>query len=119
MSTKKEKEERKKKKRKRRLTAAQKAEKKRRREQYRTVFINGKMKRVRREPTIDGISVEEFIRRNADPIFLHQAGMWEYIEADDGHWLPGPDAAGGGRSPLTGGRDQLRRRLDDEGDLPF
>ena len=45
-----------------------------------TIFINGKQKRVRRPPTIDGIPVDEFIRQNADPIWLHQNEMWEYME---------------------------------------
>jgi len=67
-------------KQKRKLTPAEKAEKKRRREQYKTIFINGKQKRVKRPPTIDGMDVDEFIRRNADPIWLHQNEMWEYIE---------------------------------------
>jgi hypothetical protein len=67
-------------KRKRKLTAAEKAEKKRRREMYMTIFIGGKQKRVRRPPTVDGIPVEEFIRQNADPIWLHQNEMWELIE---------------------------------------
>jgi 16S rRNA U516 pseudouridylate synthase RsuA-like enzyme len=67
-------------KQKRKLTPAEKAEKKRRREQYKTIFINGKQKRVKRLPTIDGMDVDEFIRRNADPIWLHQNGMWEYME---------------------------------------
>ena len=42
-----------------------------------TTFINGKQKRVKRLPTIDGIDVDEFIRRNADPIWLHQNEIWE------------------------------------------
>lgn len=67
-------------KRKRKLTAAEKAEKKRREAEFQTVFIGGKQKRVRRPPTIDGMSVEEFIRRNADPIFLHEMEMWEFLE---------------------------------------
>jgi hypothetical protein len=29
---------------------------------------------------IEGLTVDEFIRRNADPIFLHQEGLWEYLE---------------------------------------
>jgi hypothetical protein len=41
------------------------------------MFINGKQKRVPRPPEIEGMSVEEFIRRNADPIWLHQNEMWE------------------------------------------
>lgn len=80
-------------KRKRRLTAAEKAEKKRRKAEFRTVFIGGKQKRVRRPPTIDGMAVEEFIRRNADLGFLHEMEMWELMEE--------PDSSGeaeGGRS---------------------
>jgi len=45
-----------------------------------TIFLNGKMKRVRRPPTIDGMDVDEFIRRNADPIWLVQNEMWEYLD---------------------------------------
>ena len=47
-----------------------------------TIFIHGKMKRIRRPPQIDGMDVDEFIRQNADPIWLHQNEMWEYIEED-------------------------------------
>lgn len=46
--------------------------------------MNGKQVRIKRPPTIDGMSVDEFIRRNADPIWLHQNEMWEYIEVDEG-----------------------------------
>ncbi|EFK06671.1 conserved hypothetical protein [delta proteobacterium NaphS2] len=63
-------------KRKRKLTAAEKVEKKRRRAEYMTIFINGKQKQVKRPPTIDGMDADEFIRRNADPIWLHQNEMW-------------------------------------------
>ena len=70
-------------KRKRKLTAAEKAEKKRRQKEYMTIFINGKQKRVKRPPTIDGMDVDEFIRRNADPIWLHQNEMWEYMTNDE------------------------------------
>jgi hypothetical protein len=48
---------------KRKLTAAEKAEKKLRRKEYMTVFINGKQKRVKRPQTIDGLDMDEFIRR--------------------------------------------------------
>ena len=65
------------------LSAAEKAEKKRLREEYMTIFINGKQKRVRRPPTIEGMDPDEFIRRNADPIWLHQNEMWEYIDQDN------------------------------------
>lgn len=43
------------------------------------IFINGKQKRVSRPPMIDGLPVEEFIRRKADPIWLHQNEIWEYM----------------------------------------
>lgn len=49
---------------------------------FETVFISGKMKRIRRPPMIDGTTVEDFIRSNANPIFLHQEGLWEYLETD-------------------------------------
>ncbi len=65
---------------KKKLTAAQKAEKKRRKAEFETIFVNGKQKRVRRELTVDGMPVDEFVRRNADPIFLHQNEMWEEME---------------------------------------
>ena len=45
-----------------------------------TIFLNGKQKRVRRPTTIDGMDVDEFVRRNADPIWLHQNEMWEYLD---------------------------------------
>jgi hypothetical protein len=64
---------------KRKLTRAEKAAKARRRAEFMTIFVNGKQKSVRRSGFIEGMSVEEFIRRNADPIWLHQNEMWEYI----------------------------------------
>ena len=52
-----------------------------------TVMINGKQKRVRRPATIDGMLIDDFIRENADPIWLHQHGYWEYIDcSDDGDY---------------------------------
>jgi 16S rRNA U516 pseudouridylate synthase RsuA-like enzyme len=67
---------------KRKLTAREKADKKRRKLEFMMIFINGKQKRVRRPPTIDGMSVDEFIRLNADPIWLHQQGEWHLIDAE-------------------------------------
>ena len=69
--------------RKKKLTPEQKATKKKRQKEYMTVFMNGKQKRIKRPPTIDGMDVEEFIRRNADPIWLHQNEMWEYIDQNE------------------------------------
>jgi 16S rRNA U516 pseudouridylate synthase RsuA-like enzyme len=70
-------------KQKRKLTPAQKAAKKKRQKECMTVFINGKQKRVKRPPTIEGMDVDEFIRLNADSIWLHQNEMWEYMETED------------------------------------
>ncbi|WP_295389151.1 hypothetical protein [uncultured Thiodictyon sp.] len=65
----------------RKLTTAEKTAKKRRNEQYMVVFLNGKQKKVRRPLIIDGLPEEEFVLRNADPIWLHQNGMWESIDS--------------------------------------
>lgn len=70
-------------KQKKKLTLAQKAARKKRRKEYMTIFINGKQKRVKRPPTIEGMDVDEFILRNADPIWLHQNEMWEHIDQEE------------------------------------
>ena len=70
-------------KKKKKLTKAQKAAKKKSSEEYMTVFMNGKQKRVKRPPTIDGMDPDEYIRNNADPIWLQQNEMWEYIDPDN------------------------------------
>jgi hypothetical protein len=64
---------------KRKLTAAQRRARKRRRKEFMTIFVHGKQKRVKRPPTVEGMDVDEFIRRNADPIWLHQNEMWEFM----------------------------------------
>ncbi len=59
------------------------------------VFVNGKQKRVPRPLLIDGLPVDEFIARNADPVWLHQQGMWEYLtpesfdQPDEDNEVPG------------------------------
>jgi hypothetical protein len=68
---------------KRKLTASGKPEKRRCRKEYMTIFVNGKQKRVKRPQTIEGLDADEFIRRNADPIWLHQNEMWEYMTETD------------------------------------
>lgn len=68
---------------KRKLNVAEKAEKMRRKKEFMTIFINGKQKRVRRPPTIDGVDVDDFILRNADPIWMHQNEMLEYMTDDE------------------------------------
>jgi hypothetical protein len=62
---------------KRKRTAAEKAARKQRHEEYMTIFIGGKQKSIKRPPTVVGMDIDEFIRRNADPIWLHQNEMWE------------------------------------------
>jgi len=62
---------------------ARKDAKAERQKKYEWIFINGKQVRIKRSPTIDGIDVDEFIERNADPIWLHQNEMWEYIDTDE------------------------------------
>jgi hypothetical protein len=70
-------------KQKRELTTKQEAEKARIRKKYVWIFVCGKQKRVRRPSMIDGMGVDEFIGRNADPIWLHQEGLWEYLMPED------------------------------------
>ena len=100
-------------KQKRQLTAAEKAEKKRRRREYMTIFINGKQKRVKRPPTIDGIPVDEFVRRNADPVWLFENEMYEELhELEQKH----------SQSEATGSRPSATRiPIDSDEDLilPF
>jgi hypothetical protein len=58
------------------------AEKRARRElikKFVTIFIQGKQKRVPRPPLIDGLPVQEFLSRNADPIWLHENELWEFM----------------------------------------
>ncbi|WP_198942532.1 hypothetical protein [Methyloprofundus sedimenti] len=62
---------------------ARKAAKAERQKKYEWVFMNGKQVKIKRYPTIDGIDVDEFIENNADPIWLHQNGMWEHIDIDE------------------------------------
>jgi hypothetical protein len=69
---------------KRKPTAAEKHAKEERKKKYQWIFINGKQVRVKRPEMIDGMPVDEFIARNADPLWLHQNEMWEYIEPEPG-----------------------------------
>ena len=69
-------------KQKRKLTAAEKRAKKERKKKYQWIFINGKQVRVKRPEMMEGLPVDEFIARNADPIWLHTNEMWEYIQTE-------------------------------------
>jgi hypothetical protein len=83
-------------KQKRKLTAEERRARRERKKNWETIFVNGKQKRVRRPPTIDGLPVEEFIARNADPIWLHQEGLWHLMPEDDP-----PDSAIPDGAPMT------------------
>ena len=71
---------------KKKLTADQKRERKEakaeRQKKYEWVFMNSKQIKVKRSPKIDGMDVDEFIEKNADPIFLLQNGLYEHIEKE-------------------------------------
>jgi hypothetical protein len=69
--------------RKRKLEPAEKRAKKERQKKFDWIFINGNQVRVKREPTIDGIPEDEWLRQNADPSWLHQNEMWELIDPSD------------------------------------
>jgi hypothetical protein len=103
-------------KRKKKLTPAEKAEKKRRRREYMTIFINGKQKRIKRPPTIEGHPVDEFIRRNADPIWHFQSESYEELY----EW----EQQQGQKKNRESSQPVLERDLEkagsvDEDDLPF
>jgi hypothetical protein len=68
---------------KRKRTAAEKKARRECKEKFTTIFLNGRQKRVPRPPLIDGLPVEEFIRRNADPIWLHANERWDLLEAPE------------------------------------
>ena len=68
---------------KRKLTAAQRKARRERKKNFMMIFINGKQKWVRRPQLIEGLPVDEFIARNADPIWLHQNELWEFMPGND------------------------------------
>ena len=68
---------------KRRRTTAEKRARREQKKKFMTIFINGRQKRVLRPQSIDGLPVEEFIARNADPLWLHQNELWEFMTPDD------------------------------------
>ncbi|MGE3406795.1 MAG: hypothetical protein AB7I37_08280 [Pirellulales bacterium] len=69
---------------KKKLTSAQRAFRRKRRKETMIIFINGKQKRVPRPPTLKEFEEEERMLRSADPIWLLQNGMYEYLDrADD------------------------------------
>lgn len=86
-----------------------------------TIFVNGKQKRVNRPPTVDGIPVDEFIRQNADPVWLLQNEMYEELY----QWEQERDAEEQEGSQPEPERDSKKfSRCDDDdfdelGEIPF
>ena len=68
---------------KRKLTPAEKKARRERKRNFMIIFINGKQKRVPRPQLIEGLPLDEFIARNADPIWLQQNGLWHLMTPDD------------------------------------
>jgi len=66
-------------KKKRKLSADEKTEKRRRKLEFMHILLDGKQVRVKRPPTVDGMNFDDFARNHADPLWLHQNELWEYI----------------------------------------
>ena len=68
---------------KKKLTAAQKQAKREakaeRQKKFTWVFIGGKQVRIKRPASIEGVAVDQYVSENADPIWLHQDGMYEAV----------------------------------------
>jgi len=96
---------------KKKLTAAQRAAKTQRQKDFMFVFMNGKQVRVRRPPALDGSDAEEFIRQNADPIWLHQHGAYEILHERATEEQETPD--------LTPTPTLRKSRVIDDSDIPF
>jgi len=94
------------------LTSAQKAEKRRRKAEFETIFVGGKQKRVKRRPLVEGLDPDEFIRRNANPSWLHQNGLREDMERP----LPSQDDDA---SATTDHKDLFENLAAADEDSPF
>ena len=74
-------------KKKKKLTHAQKKAmreaKAERQKKYMWVLMNGKQVRVKKQQTMEGMDVDEFILKHADPMWLHQNKMWEFIDMQE------------------------------------
>jgi len=85
--------------RRRKLSPVEKAAKAKRKAEFEIIFVRGKQKRVRRPAMVEGMPVEDFILANADPIWLHQNEMWEYLQ---------PTTTDGDEEPVLNGDDEAR-----------
>lgn len=66
-------------KRKHKKTPAEKRARRERKKKFMMVFMNGRQVRVRRPQLIEGLTEDEFIAHNADPLWLHQNELWHLI----------------------------------------
>lgn len=77
---------------KKKLTPEQKRRRKiakaERQKKYEWIFINGKQVRIKRRETSEEFEAREALIRSADPIWLHQNELWEYIQPEPGLWVP-------------------------------
>ena len=60
---------------------ARAAAKKERHAKFQWVMMNGRQVMIPRPQMVEGLPVEEFIARNADPIWLMQNGEYEALDA--------------------------------------
>ncbi len=107
---------------KRKRTAAEKRARREGKKKYKIIFINGKQKWVPREPHIHGMPVDEFIRRNADPIWLHQNEMWEFMPQDDQNGVQVEWLISGDDDPIEFDQDENCEHIpqdDDDWEIPF
>ena len=68
---------------KRKLTPAQRRARRIRKAKFMLIFINGRQVRVPRPQMIEGLPVDEFIARNANPIWFHENEQWESMSPDE------------------------------------
>jgi hypothetical protein len=68
----------------RKIAPREKSERNLRKQNFMTIFIRGKMKRVPKPQQIEGMDVDAFVLRNGDPICLHRNELWEYMECENG-----------------------------------
>lgn len=77
---------------KRKLTASDRKKQLEQKRRFRSVFIHGKRVRSPHPSPIEGLAVDEFIARNADPNWLQQSEFWEMLPDVD-RTVPGEPMA--------------------------
>jgi len=72
---------------KKKLTAKQRQAKREakaeRQKKYMWVFMGGKQVKIKRPAMVEGVPVDQYVSENADPIWLHQNGMYEEVYDKD------------------------------------